>query len=110
MSLVTGLLSAAVPGVRRLSERDRAEREVLQLSPPREHGAFHSALAQTLSDFRFTFGFFFLIYRCHTTGGKPRVCTHTREKAVQVFPRKETVGKAGSWPDADGSTGVEEAL
>lgn len=42
--------------------------------------------------------------------GKPRVCTHTTEKAVQVFPRKETVGKAGSWPDADGSTGVEEAL
>lgn len=48
MSLVTGLLSAAVPSVRWLSERDRVEREVLQLSPPREHGAFHSALAQTL--------------------------------------------------------------
>lgn len=48
-----------------------------------------------MSYFRFTFGFFFLIHRCHTTGEEPRVCTHTREKAVQVFPRKETVEKGG---------------
>lgn len=93
MSLVTGLLSAAVPSVRRLSERDRAEREVLQLSPPREHGAFHSALAQTLC---LTSGshldFLFNIQMPHNRGKAQGVHSHQRKGCPSV-PKQRNCGK-----------------